>query len=133
LGSVDPSSSESPRAGRQFRVPAGPHRLSAVTLDGRVLSDEQVSVRPASEHLYAPASSSRCFWLETTNYGRQAAKPTRRQWLAHEPRFWLIPERVDTWFAPNPTPLAEDQRSTGGSLTALRQGRCGQPGDGPGM
>jgi hypothetical protein len=126
LATVEPTSTESPMAGEELRLPAGPHHLAAVTLDGQMLEQQDVLVRSGREHLYAPGDRERCFWLETTHYGRQSSKASERRELGGESRFWAIPERIDTWFAPNPTPLAEDRRSTGGSLTALRQGRCHQ-------
>lgn len=124
---VDPTSSESPLAGRKLRVRAGPHHLSALALDGRVIGEDDVLVRSGREHLYAPGDRDVCFWLETTHYGRQSLKPPERRTLGTDARFWALPQRIDTWFAANPTPLAEDHRSTGGSLTALRQGRCEEP------
>jgi len=74
-------------------------------------------------HFYAPASNGYCFWLEHTHYGRAKSFENDIEPLAGPSRFWVLARRVDTWFSPNP-PATDDDRSTGGSLTALRQGPC---------
>jgi hypothetical protein len=125
FGVVQPSSAESSRAGLQTRVAAGLRTLEARNSEGQPLEHLQVRVEAGQTHLFAPASRGFCFWLESTRYGRATAPD--RPLLALDPgqRFWVLRTPVDSWFAPNPLPGAEDERSTGGVLTALRQGRCG--------
>ncbi len=124
LGDVDSTSSESPSAGREFRIGAGPRRLTAISAEGEVLWDRRVVLRGGAPHLFAPGNDKVCFWLEFTSYGRQKAKGPARRELSPGAGFWPIPAPVDSWFAPSPLPAADDDRSSGGRLTAVRQGSC---------
>lgn len=96
----------------------------AIARDGHLLSDRRVALTGGGQHLYVPGSPQACFWLEFTSYGRQQVSGPRRMELARGAEFWALAESVDTWFAPSPLPAADDNRSSGGRLTALRQGPC---------
>lgn len=122
LVSIDPTSAESPAAGLSLRFPSGRHTLTAKNPEGRVVYDAEVTIRPGAEHLWAPAASAICFWLEQNHYGRARA-PAEVRALVGVERFWALPP-VDTWFAPNPPESEVDARSSGGSLWALRQAPC---------
>ncbi|MBN1611786.1 MAG: hypothetical protein JW940_34450 [Polyangiaceae bacterium] len=122
LAVIEPSSAESPAAGVDVRIPAGRRTLEVRTQDGRMVQRTSAFVQAGRQHLYAPASPTFCFWLETTDYARQAASQVEP--LVDEDRFWLLPTDLDTWFAPNPPAASPGVRSTGGVLVALRQGRC---------
>lgn len=124
LAEVPATSAESPAAGREFRLAAGRRHFQAIARDGTLLSDREVFVRGGAQHLYAPGNSETCFWLEFTSYGRQKVHGPQRVELARGVEFWLLSEPVDTWFAPSPLPVADDTRSSGGRLTALRQAPC---------
>jgi hypothetical protein len=126
VASVEPSSAESSAAGVEIRVAAGRRHLEARDVEGRVLASDHVLVSSAAHHLYAPASKSHCFWLERTAYGRAGSPEPSFLPLESAARFWVLPERIDTWFSANPPPSAADARSTGGVLTALRQAPCTQ-------
>jgi hypothetical protein len=122
LALVEPSSAESPAAGVDVRIPAGRRTLEVFAQDGRLVQRTSVFVQAGRQHLYAPASPTFCFWLETTDYARPG--PPQIERLIAEDRFWVLPTDVDTWFAPNPPAASLGVRSTGGVLVALRQGRC---------
>ncbi len=122
LGPVEPSSGESPLAGRELRVPAGSRLVRAVAPDGQVVAQARVEIVAGRRHLYAPASPKVCFWLETASYGRERAEQDFEPLLGKS-RFWLIPDEVQGWFTPN-APLTSDSRATGGSSTTLRQRPC---------
>ncbi|MEB2321861.1 MAG: hypothetical protein OZ921_05060 [Sorangiineae bacterium] len=127
VATVESTSAESPLAGVELRLPAGRRHLQALSaVDGRVLESAEVFIRAGAEHLWAPASDGYCFWLETTGYGRAAAPGPERRALGGSTRFWVLPLRVDGWFAPSPPPAAADSRSSGGALTALRQAPCAE-------
>lgn len=121
---VDPTSSESPAAGVEVRLPTGPHRLSARGPDGELVAEVHATLRSGARHLYAPGSDAYCFWLEETHYGRAGSEPARIDRLEGSGHVWVLPRRIDTWFSPNPPPGAADARSSGGVLVALRQSRC---------
>lgn len=124
LGTVMPSSAESPAAGAVLRIPAGERTLTVVSDErGQVLSEVRVTVVAGAMHLFAPGSDGTCFWLEETLYGRVDSEAPRLEPLTGSERFWVVPDGVDTWFAPNP-PADEDGRSSGGSLLAIRQAPC---------
>jgi hypothetical protein len=124
VGSVDPTSAESPAAGVELRLPSGRRTLVARTPDGSAVARSVVDIRPGDKHLWAPASQGICFWLEQTHYGRNRP-PAEVRALVSEQRFWPLPE-IDTWFSPNPPPSEADGRSSGGTLWALRQAPCSQ-------
>ncbi len=123
LGSVDATSVESQGAGVEVRIPVGQRRLRAVNADGKVVDETTAIIQSGADHLYAPASDGRCFWIETTGYGKAVDFGTRVDPLGAPPQFWTFAEGVDLWFAP--TPAADDEhRFTGGTLRAVRQARC---------
>lgn len=124
VGTVEHTSAESPEAGREFRLGAGMRRLAAISQEGSLLFEREVLLVGGAQHLYAPASPDTCFWLEFTSYGRQKPAGPPRLELARGVGFWALQESVDTWFAPSPLPAADDDRSSGGRLIALRQAPC---------
>jgi hypothetical protein len=126
FGVVQPSSAESSRAGLRTRVPAGARTLEARTPAGEALEQLRVHFEAGQSHLFAPASQGFCFWLESTRYGRAPDPASPLAALDPDQRFWVLRQPIDSWFAPNPVPGAADERSTGGVLTALRQGRCAE-------
>lgn len=121
FGRVEPSSSESPAAGKDLRVPAGSRELLAVDVDGELVARVRVDVHAGKQHLFAPAAPQICFWLETTGYGREKAD-TDVVPLDSAARFWVIPSDVRGWFVPAPPP--ESSGASGGRTTVLRQGAC---------
>jgi hypothetical protein len=122
LALVEPSSAESPGAGVDVRIPAGRRTLEVRTQDGRLVQRTSAFIQAGRQHLFAPASPTYCFWLETTDYAKPA--PPQIERLVGEDRFWLLPTDLDTWFAANPPAASLGVRSTGGVLVALRQSRC---------
>jgi len=127
LLSVDATSNESPSAGALVRVPAGEHVLSVSSaVDGALLERAQVELRSGSVHLFAPGAAGICFWLETTGYGQEQLAKLSYLPLASDTHFWALPGGIDTWFAENPAPADAHSQSSGGLLTALRQGPCAQ-------
>lgn len=125
VGSVEPTSFESPTAGAEVRMPSGEHELTAEGTAG-TLDASRAHILMGQRHLYAPGSPGYCFWLEATHYGRAASAEPEVTPLAGQGRFWALPETVDTWFSPNPAPALADRRSSGGVLVALRQAPCAQ-------
>lgn len=125
LASVEPTSSESALAGVEVRLPAGEHELVATSPDGAEVHRARVRIQSGRRHLYAPAGTRHCFWLEETRYGRLGSELGAIDPLTGRERFWVLPRRVDTWFAPNPEPTA-DRQSSGGVLVALRQAPCSE-------
>jgi hypothetical protein len=122
---VEPTSAESPLAGLDLRVLAGPRHLVARRTDGALVDDIHVTAHAGRDHLYAPASPATCFWLETDGYGEQSESSRAIRPLSGSVRFWTLPE-IDAWFAPNPDRGPLDRQSSGGVRTALRQGRCSE-------
>jgi hypothetical protein len=120
---VEPTGFESPAGGVELRVRAGSRRLEAFTPSGARVALEQAELYPSAQHLYAPAAQGHCFWLESTAYGRAEVDGARRLALSRKQHFWILPLLVDSWFSENPA-QSDDQRSTGGVLTALRQAPC---------
>jgi hypothetical protein len=120
---VAPTTAESPAAGAELRLPAGLRRLEARDAAGRTLQASAVKLVGGASHLYAPASDGYCFWLERTRYGRATNTPSDIVPLVGDQRFWVLTDPIHSWFSPNPPP-ADETRSTGGSLTALRQAPC---------
>jgi hypothetical protein len=125
VADVEPTSAESTLAGIEIRIPAGEHELEARGPDGNAIHKARVNVRSGRHHLYAPGGERHCFWLEEARYGRLGSEPARVDPLTGVERFWVLPRRVDTWFAPNPAPPSEQQWS-GGVLVALRQALCSE-------
>jgi hypothetical protein len=124
LTRVEVTSLESSSAGVRLRIASGRHSVVLRGLDGHELLKEELVLTAGRTHLYAPLSPGYCFWLEADAYGK--AKPQERyRPLPQEQRFWTLPVDVDTWFAQNPEPV-RDERSSGGTLIALRHARCDQ-------
>ena len=124
LALVEPTSAENARAGVEVRVPSGQREFLAESPGGQTVARAVVHVHGGSEHLYAPGGDGYCFWLETTAYGRAVPPNPSVEPLTGTDRFWLLPGHVDTWFDKNPEAPPGDRRTSGGSLTALRQARC---------
>lgn len=123
VASLEPSSAENPTAGVELRLPSGDHSMTTAVLGGEAVGT-RVTLRSGATHLFAPQSVGQCFWLEETGYGRHGGRGTVVLPLAGADGFWVLPRRVDTWFAPNPPATGPDQRSSGGILVALRQSPC---------
>lgn len=123
--SLDPTSAESPTAGAEVRMPSGEHELVSTLADGTT-ERTRARLESGGAHLYAPLSAGKCFWLEETHYGRERERRAEVLRLGTDDRFWVLPRRVDSWFAPNPTPPESEGRSSGGTLVALRQAPCAQ-------
>jgi hypothetical protein len=124
---VEPTSLESPSAGTELRMPSGPHELVARSPDGRVLEQALVTVVAGRPHLFAPASTGFCFWLETRSYGRgerESGESLSRESLAGPPSFWALPAHLGGFFLPAPAVGSAESRLTGGAVTVLRQGPC---------
>jgi hypothetical protein len=125
-GRVPSTERESELAGVELRVPAGDRVLKALDPAGRLVDAQAVSVEAGAVHLYAPGSTKACFRLETTGFGRSSAEGTSAAPLTGPPYFWVLPpEGIDYWFVPAPPP-ANDSRSTGRLVRALRQSSCGE-------
>jgi hypothetical protein len=106
----------------ELRLPRGEHELAAIDGENRVASVVRARLESGKDHLYAPASVGRCFWLELVGYGRDATHAVRPL-LAAE-RFFTLEADVDVWFADGPEVPASDRRSSGGTLTLLRAAPC---------
>lgn len=127
-GRVPSTERESELAGVEFRVPAGDRVLKAFDPAGRLVDAQAVSVEAGAMHLYAPGSTKACFRVETTGFGRSSAEGTSSAPLTGPPYFWVLPPApsgIDYWFVPAPPP-ADDSRSTGRLVRALRQSPCGE-------
>jgi hypothetical protein len=120
---VPPTSAESTGAGVELRVAAGQRLFSAIDETGRVVDTAEAAVRSGVQHLYAPASGTYCFWVETTGYGRNKGNGTEVRPLRGPGRFWALEDAIDLWFSPLPDADFDD-RSTGGYLRAVRQAPC---------
>jgi hypothetical protein len=120
---VEPSSGESALAGVELTVPAGAHALRVVSeLDGRELFAEREQLSGGSPHLFAPGSAGYCFSIERRAYGDAQAALLSSEPLEGSSPFWRLPEGI-AWFTPNPEPGAF--QTSGGTLSCLRQKRCG--------
>ena len=117
------ATTESASAGVDVTIPAGWRDLEARSIRGERLATARVRIQAGRQHLFAPGSPGYCFWLESTTYGRRVGA-TRIEPLEGHGRFWTLPQGVDTWFVPNPPAASADAVSTGGVLTALRQGHA---------
>jgi hypothetical protein len=123
VAEVEPTSLESSRAGARVRLAAGEHRITVVGEDGAQLEERPIRLVGGGLHLLSISGAEYCFWLERDDYGKGASGDRTYQPLDPQTRFWVVPTRVDSWFSPNPG-RAEDGRSSGGSMTALRHARC---------
>lgn len=122
---VPVTSLESPAAGVHVRLASGVREVSVVSKAGAVLSSGTLELHAGRTHLYAPLSDEHCFWLERDTYGRAEPPEERYRRLPEDSRFWTLPRDIDTWFHENPDPSSDD-RSSGGTLVALRHARCGE-------
>ncbi len=122
VGSVEATSLESQEAGTRLRLAAGTHTVEARSLEGKLLQRTDVRLQGGALHLLKVLGREYCFWLEEDSYG-QSAEKRRYQSLSAGRDFWVIPARIDSWFAANPS-TAEDGRSSGGTMTALRHAPC---------
>ena len=122
LGEVAPSSGESPAAGRELRFAAGSRRLRATDRSGKVVYNATVSILGGRRHLFAPGAKAGCFFIERRAFGRAVSPEPKRQALAGDGQFWVIPKSVDAWFVDAPS--STQQSLTGGVVTLLRQGDC---------
>lgn len=121
MSRVNPSSGESARAGAQLVMPAGLHELALLSIDQRrELGRFKVVVSGGKPHLFAPFAEHVCFEIERRHYGARAAA-TERERLTGPLPFWVLPHAI-LWF--EPAPEASPLRTSGGSLSALRQRRC---------
>jgi hypothetical protein len=119
---LDPAGNDPGRAALELRLPRGERELAAFDERHQRVASVRVVLEAGRDHLYAPASAAFCFWLEATGYGRDATRTI--QPLSSATRFFALSTDIDSWFVPSPEPPAFDRRSSGGTLTALRQAPC---------
>ena len=119
---LDPAGNDPARAALELRLPRGERQLEAFDERHQRVASVRAALQGGREHLYAPASAAFCFWLESTGYGRDATRSIRP--LSSGARFFVLTTDVDSWFVASPEPPAFDRRSSGGTLTALRQSPC---------
>ena len=119
---IDPAGSDPSRAALELRLPRGERTLEAFDEHHRPVASVRAFLQGGRDHVYAPASADSCFWLESTGYGRDPTHDVRP--LATGAGFFALDTDVDSWFAASPEPPAYDRRSSGGTLTALRQSPC---------
>jgi hypothetical protein len=120
---VEPTSLESERAGGRVRIAAGAHQVKLLATDGQLLETRELQIQPGALHLLSVSGAEYCFWLEQDAYGRSSGEERRSSLLDPSQAFWVIDSRIDSLFAANP-PASTDRASSGGTMTALRQGRC---------
>jgi hypothetical protein len=119
---VEPSSGESALAGAELTLPAGEHELRVVSeSSGRELFRASELVEGGSPHLFAPLSSGYCFTIERRGYGDSNDEALQSESLDQANPFWVLPDGI-SWFTPNPEP--GPLRTSGGTLSCLRQRRC---------
>jgi hypothetical protein len=120
---VGVSSLESADAAVHLTIPAGRHRLEArATAEGELLQAAEVDIDALKQYLFAPGATGQCFWTETVSYGKTQADSEKRR-LGSKDGLFVLPARIDTWFASNP-PNNDDTFSSGGEMVALRHARC---------
>jgi hypothetical protein len=124
VGRVEPTSGESSRAGLEVRVPSGRRFLEARDTSGNLLASASVQIASGRHHLYAPASTETCFWLESRSYGKEQGVDTVVP-LEGADRFWVLPDNLRGWFSPNPRD-SSGANLTGGTSVALRQAPCSE-------
>jgi hypothetical protein len=131
LGIVPIVSIETPDAASVFRVSPGTHRIQTHRAsddapdDHEIVDDLDLRLSWAGSYLFAPGITDQCFWIQHTAYGRARRTLPALRALERTQRVWPIPDDIDGWFVPNPPSNRLDHRSTGGTRTAIRQGRCG--------
>jgi hypothetical protein len=119
---VEPSSGESALSGVQLTTPAGEHDFRVLSeRDGRELFRAREQVVGGRPHLFAPQSAGHCFSIERRSYGDAADEPEIEALEGDNP-FWVLPDGI-SWFSPNPEP--GPVQTSGGTLSCLRQKRCG--------
>ena len=127
LGDVDPTSGESPAAGRAFRVPNGARNL-VVRSGAGIFADVNVTLLIGHAHLFAPGAKDGCIYVQRMAYGRSTigaegrAPVTQVTELRADTRFWVVPSDVEPWFVPERP--QERGVTTGGVVSLLRIGRC---------
>jgi hypothetical protein len=119
---LDPAGNDPARAALELRLPRGERELEAFDEHHQRVASVRAVLQGGREHVYAPASVAFCFWLESTGYGRDATRSIRP--LTSDARFFALTTDVDSWFVASPEPPVFDRRSSGGTLTALRQSPC---------
>jgi len=119
---VEAAGSDPARAAIELRLPRGERLLEAFDERHQRVASVRALLEGGRDHVYAPASDTFCFWLESTGYGRDATRQVRP--LSSHARFFTLDTEVDSWFTAAPEPPAFDRRSSGGTLTALRQSPC---------
>lgn len=119
---IDPAGSDPARGALELRLPRGERLLEAFDERHQRVASVRAVLEGGRDHVYAPRSDDSCFWLESTGYGRDATHQIRP--LLSGARFFALDTDVDTWFSPPPAPPRFDRRSSGGTLTALRQSPC---------
>ncbi|RYE89612.1 MAG: hypothetical protein EOO75_11510, partial [Myxococcales bacterium] len=65
-----PTTSETPEAGAELRLPPGFHRVTLVSPAGVKVEELDVNLPPHSRYLLAPSDGDQCFWVEHTAYGQ---------------------------------------------------------------
>ncbi len=125
LAPLDPTASESARAGRWERVPAGRRRLEVRNSAGELVDFGEVTLSPMTEHLGLPANQTHCPWVEITSYG-QVGSGTRVETLPAGRQLWALPRPIDHWFSPNPVEDPSARELSGGQVTALRLNPCSE-------
>jgi len=119
---VEPAGSDPARAALELRLPRGERTLEAFDERHQRVAIVRAALEGGRDHVFAPASAGSCFWLESTGYGRDATHDVRA--LATDAGFFALDTDVDSWFAASPEAPAFDRRSSGGTLTSLRQSPC---------
>jgi hypothetical protein len=119
---LEPAGIDARRAMVEVRAPRGDRELSALNAEDRVVATTRARLESGREHLYAPGSAGRCFWLQVTGYGRDATESVSP--LVSTSRFFSLNTEVDVWFSDTPASPPADRRSSGGTLTTLRQSPC---------
>jgi hypothetical protein len=122
VAAIDPAGVDLARATVVLRLPRGERSLQAFDERHHPIASARARLESGRDHLYAPASPERCFWLELTGYGREPSRGVRP--LISLDGFFSLDVDIDTWFAETPDPPSFDRRSTGGTLTSLRQSPC---------
>jgi hypothetical protein len=122
---IPPTSIETPFAGEIIRLFPGTHSFAVAGTEENEVETTRAMISAYTTYLLVPASEQQCFFVQRTTYGRARPSGPRLRALPPEQKIWVMPERVDAWFAPNPAPFSEDTYSSGAERIAVRQIRCG--------